>query len=988
MPSPNEQKKDRWARIRPLLDAAWDRPPDERAAFLDAACADDPALRAEVEAYLDAYDAAPSFLDGDAAAFVQQAYREGQDADPSAPLDRDVGPYRLLEEIGRGGMSRVYRAKRADGAYHQTVAVKLLRIGLDSAEGRQRFQLERQVLATLNHPNIAGLLDGGLTADDVPYLVMEYVDGQPIVDYCAAHRCTVEERLALVATVGEALQYAHRHLVVHRDLKPSNILVTPEGTVKLLDFGIAKLLDADVAGLTLPATRTGIRPMTPAYAAPEQMRGDPISAATDVYQLGVLTYELLTGCRPFASAERNVVAIERAVLEDPPTRPSTLVRHARAAETVKRSPEALARTLRGDLDAVILKALQKAPDERYASSQAFGEDIGRFLRGLPVIARPITPVHRARKFVQRHAVGVLLSASAVLTLLAFVGLLLYQQSQTAEQRDRAATAAQTAGQVSDFLVDLFETSNPITGEEEVTARDLLDRGTTQAAQLDTRPAVQAQLFEVMGRAHIGLGNYATADSLLQQALTVRRTLHEPPHPDIARTLNEQSAARDGLGAYAAAESLAQTALDMRRALYDVPDPDVAESLNAVALYTKRQGTFAAAESLYRASWEMRKQLHEPPHEDLAASLNNLGQLLTEQGAYDEAQALHEDALQQRHALFGERHIHTAESQNNLALALNEQGNYAASEALYRTSLATHRTLLGPAHPSIAISKNNLAVALEEQGQYAEAEDLKRASLAMRRELHGDAHPHVTASKNNLAVLMRKMEDFAQAAQLFERVLDRLSEHFDGPHPYIGITKTNLGGTYREQGRFDEADAVLREAGRIYTTVFGDAHPEVATNLVNRADLYRTMGHVDEAIALHQEALAMRRELLGAAHPSTIVSMTRVADVHMEQETVLQAEALYRDALRTAEEGLPPDDWRTVRLRAKLGACLMAQERYAEAEPYLQDAFAAFEALHGVAHSRTQDVAKDLAAVHDALGITEKARAYRALIEATDPPTDG
>jgi len=851
---------DRWTRIRTLLEKTWQLPAGERDAFLRNECAGDPDLRADVEALLRADQQAPEFLDSDAISIFGPALADAFPPEKEPVRNRIIGPYRLIEEIGRGGMSRVYRAERADSHFEHEVAIKLLRIGLDTEAGRRRFELERQVLATLDHPNIARLLDGGLSEDDVPYLVMEYVDGKPLNDYCDAHTCSVEERLDFVVNVSEALQYAHRNLVVHRDLKPSNILVTDEGTLKLLDFGIAKLLDAEAAGLTVPATRTGIRPMTPGFAAPEQIRGDAISVATDVYQLGVLTCELLTGQRPFVTSGRSQFDIERAVLEDPPSRPSIVAKKGARRDAAEPEDSAatdpmmsrqttadeLTRTLRGDIDAIILKALQKDPAERYGSAGAFAMDLIRYRKNMPVQARPITPLYRTRKFVSRYTTGVLSATAITLLMVSFIFLLVRQQAQTAEQRDLAESEAERAVQVSEFLVDLFEASNPMGEGDTVSARELLERGTAQASQLSDRPETKAQMLDVMGRAHIGLANYDVADSLLHRAVELHRQAQASTDLNLAASIHYRAGALDGQGQYALAESLAREALQIRQTILDEPGLEVADSWNAVALALRRQGKYPAAESLYRKSLDVRQQLHEHPHADISETQNNLGQLLTERGEYATAESLHRQALASRKELFGDEHPYTAESLNNLAQAVQRQGELSEAEGLYRESLDLHLTLLGSEHPRVSASMNNLAVVLEEQGHFVEAEELKRESLRIRREALGDNHPHVTVALNNLAVLMRKKEELEQAVALYEEVLERLHTEFDDEHPYIAITTDNLGRTYRAMGHFAAADSLLSLAARMTVRVFGETHAQVATNIGSRADLHRDQGNFEKA----------------------------------------------------------------------------------------------------------------------------------------------
>jgi eukaryotic-like serine/threonine-protein kinase len=476
---------DRWRRVERVLDTVLAHESDAWPAALDEACSGDPALRAEVEAYLRRLDDARDFLATPpaavAAALVAEAGTLG-----GAHEGRRVGAYRIVREIGRGGMSRVFLAERDDGAFTQTVAVKLLRTGFDDDADQRRFRGERQILASLSHPHITRLFDGGVTEDGVPYLVLEYVDGEPIDRYCERHALTVRERLQLFLDVAEATQYAHRSLVVHRDLKPSNILVTADGDVKLLDFGLAKLLQADVSGATTPQTRVGHRLMTPEYAAPEQLRGEPITTLTDVYQLGAVLYELLTGRRPFAVRAGTLRELEHAVTTTDPPPPSAatagvLAEQAGGPARTVETAAATRRALRGDLDAIVLQALRKEPDQRYASAQALADDVRRHLAGRPVLARGRAHGYRARRFVRRHRFSLAMAVVIAGLVGAWVGTVIGSRARVQSALDEAVIGARKSEQVTDFMLGLFE-ADP-TGavlSDTVTARALLNRGLARA----------------------------------------------------------------------------------------------------------------------------------------------------------------------------------------------------------------------------------------------------------------------------------------------------------------------------------------------------------------------------------------------------------------------------------------------------------------------------------------------------------------------------
>ena len=466
---------ERWQRIDALFDAALDRPTEERDAFLAEACDGDAELRCEVDELLAAEAASARYLEG------------GPDPRQAAEiLERDgkperLGPYRLLEPIGEGGMGVVYQAVRDDEEYARDVAVKVIRRGFESPELLLRFRAERQILARLEHPGIARLYDGGTTPDGRPYLVMERIDGRPIDDWAEGRRLEVEARLALFLDVCAAVEHAHRNLLVHRDLKPDNVLVTASGDVKLLDFGIAKPLEpGSLTRDELVRTRTGQQPMSLAYASPEQIRGEPVTTASDVYALGILLYELLTGRHPHRTENSAPHELARAICETEPERMS---------QAADRS-SALAQRLRGDLDTVVAKALAKDPARRYGSAAALADDLRRHLAGEPVRARPATWSYRTAKFLRRHRLAATAAAIFVAAVLTFSAVLTIQADRLARERDRAE---ETLG----FLRELFGRDLYAFGDDRVTVREIFAVGEAKAEQeLADRPEIQGRLLEI------------------------------------------------------------------------------------------------------------------------------------------------------------------------------------------------------------------------------------------------------------------------------------------------------------------------------------------------------------------------------------------------------------------------------------------------------------------------------------------------------------
>ena len=746
---------ERWQQINEALDAVLEVPPSKRAAYLEAHHGDDATLRDKVAALAAAYEDAQSFLDEPVAGYVAPLMPELD----TRPLDgKRAGPYRLLRQLARGGMGTVYLAARDDEQYHKKVAVKLVRRGMDTDDVLRRFRTERQILARLEHPNIARLIDGGVTDEGRPFFVMEYVEGRPLDAYCNTLRLSIRERLTLFLKVCEAVRYAHGKLVIHRDLKPSNILVREEGTVKLLDFGIAKLLSDDDEALT----RTGMRVMTPEYAAPEQVRGEAVTTATDVYALGVLLYKLLTGRLPYRVRGLSRHEIERAILDTDPTRPSTAITmvraedsaHATSPEAISRdrgtSVSALRRRLSGDLDTIVLKALQKEPERRYASVEAFEEDARRYLAGLPVRARKDTLVYRATKFTRRHRYGV---AGSVLML----ALIVSYAFTTRAQAERITFERDKAEQVAAFLADLFKRADPFETADSMTVRQALERGAAQVeTELAHQPVVQAQLMLVISEVYQNLGLYQEGLALAQRSLDLRKAALGDEHPDVAASLFRVADIICYLGDYHTSDSLYRVSLAMRQKLLGPEHADIAESLNGLGLMLYyKEGGRGESETVLRQALAMNQKLLGAEHPQVAESMHNLSATLYRLGKLDEAESLLRRGLAMRRKILGNDHPDLAPHLSFLARVLIDLDRPDEVEPLLREALAIQRQRLGAAHPMTMRTHLGLARFLREQNRYGEAEALLREALPIQRQRFGDDHEAVRA-------LLKTIEEVRQA----------------------------------------------------------------------------------------------------------------------------------------------------------------------------------------------------------------------------------
>lgn len=950
---------DRWHEIDDLFAAALGRAPEQRAAFLEHAC-DDRAQRCAVEALLAAASKS-TFLEApleERSGAFWQAFAAEVAQQPPAPslAGRTVGPYRLVRLIGCGGMGAVYLGERADEQFAQRVAVKVLRrdFGADGADDIVRhFLSERQILASLNHPNIAHLYDGGMmepgpaqAGDDRPYFVMEYVEGSSIVTFCDEKQLSVKERLRLFLTICDAVQHAHRRLVVHRDLKPSNILATEEGEVKLLDFGIAKLLGSEAVDLPHAAavqTHTGLRLMTPAYASPEQVRGDPITTASDVYQLGLVLYELLAGQQPYRVEGRTPSDVERIVCKEEPLRPSAaIVRRENAAARVSRaratSPSRLRRRLTGDLDTIVLKALRKEPERRYASAEALAEDLERHLEGCPVQARPDTLGYRAKKFVQRHWIGVAAAALVLVSLLGGLAGTVWQARRAAEQARRATAERDKAEQVTAFLVDVFEVADPSEARgDTVTARELLRRGAARIrGELKGQPEVQAAMLHALGRVYRQLGLYDEARPLLEDALALRQERFDGPHSDVAESLRALGVLLHQQNEYDRAEALLQEALTMRRALFDAPHPAIATSLYRLGLVTSDRQDHDRAERVLRAALAMGR------------------------------------------TLYGDAHRLVADSRFDLAMVLHDQGKYQEAYALLEKAVDGFRNLPGEVTPAYGASLHTLAVFADTKRDYAIADSLHQEALDVRRVLYGPKHPKVAESLRGLGAVRRKQGDLAGAEQLIREALSIQRAWSSDDQPALALNLASLGRILKDKGQSDAAEVSMREALAVQRRLYSNAHPYVATGLNALADLLRDRGDLDRAEPLYEEALAICNKAYGEDNLLALRIRIDRAVLRRKRGSYEQAVPTLREALAKYRKLFQSGHVRLAGVRRELGICLAALGRYEEAEQHLLAAYALFrndDQYEDSEHITLEHLVK----LYEAWGKPDRAATYRPLL---------
>ena len=800
-----------WQHIFGLFERAVEVPDGERQAWLDRACGGDEVVRHAVEEMLEADRRGETFIDRGI----------GRELPRSAAEARRIGSYRLLRQIGQGGMSTVYLAVRDDDAFQRRVVVKLVRRGMESDAILRRLRTERQILAGLDHPWVARLFDGGTTDDGLPYFVMEFVDGVQVDTYCEQHRLNVEGRLALFVKICAAVHYAHQNLVVHRDIKPSNILVTSAGEPKLLDFGIAKLLNPDLASAEIEPTATWQRVMTPSYASPEQVRGQPITTASDVYSLGVLLYKVLTGRLPRSFKGRSPSEIEQMLSETEPVRPSAAVR----LPTDEAPPEAdwdpewikgFERQLAGDLDAIVLKALRAAPSQRYDSVERFAADIERYQRGLPVAARAGTWRYRAARFVRRHRTAVTVAAALLVLVAGFVAAMVSQSARVARERDQARLERDRKEEVLALVLEIFHFSHPfVMPGEKLTVGEALERSVpVLESRLHEQPGVRAELLHASGAIRRVLGDVRLAEEQLAEALELRRELLAEDHPDAIATLIELALVRRNLGRLDDAERLALRAVELARGLVEEkgavgngaePHPSLLSALNALVGVRCWQERYQAAEGPAQEALDLARRSSAPEQEML--TLEHLALIRGAAGDFREAAALYRRALAMRRERYGEQHPILKATLNNLGLNLRRAGELTAAERVYLELLELQRAHFGDDYENPTLF-NNLAGLYLAHGDWAAAETWYGNALAAVLERTAADDWRVLALELGLQEARSRGGRPGEAEARLREILERWRPKLEDGHLRVVEGEGILGEALSLQGRCDEAEPLL------------------------------------------------------------------------------------------------------------------------------------------------------------------------------------
>jgi len=905
-----------WKKISQVFEYALTIPKKERTKYIKNLCLDDDELQDEILKLINSFEHSEGFfedyLDKNQILLAEFSTRleHHENIGFKSLAGKTIGRWRLETLLGQGGMASVYTAKRIDTDVHQIAAFKIMHQNLNTPENVRRFKLEKQILANLNHPNIANLIDGGINEDGIPYLVMEYVEGKQIIEYCNDNNLNTEQRLKIFQKICDVIQYAHNNLIIHRDIKPQNILISNEGHVKILDFGIAKLLDPDIYDTANLQTRPGMRPMSLEYASPEQINGKNATTASDIYSLGVLLYTLLTNLPPFETHNQNYFETVKILTQTSPLSPSKRIKKSiEVGETESfyclgyKDPNDLLKKYQGDLDAITLKAIRKEPDQRYRVANELLDDINRYQNGLPVLAREGTLKYHTQKFMGRHKGKIAVVIGILLLLMSFTGFYTWQIT---EERNQAQLEADKAQEISEFLVGLFEASNPLNSRgDTLNAFQLLQTGKAEIDKLNNQPAVKARILELMGNIYNLLGYPKEADSLLQASLGIKRNLYKSTDKELASIFYLLATAKNSLAEYDEALVLLDTAIAFQDQIYGRQSKEVGESLRLMAeslraignidsaytvikkadliyksignttskeylgvlmqlgLVNQAAGLMDDAERVWRESLKRSRQLYDAPHPVIVRNIDGLAFVLKETQNFTEAESLYLEALTMDKDIYGTKNLHTAARMNNLAGLYFYTKKYEKAEALFSESYDIHKEILGDNNPKTITILYNITAIKSILGEYETAEENYKKIIEFDVGSFGENHPNVATAYTGLATTYKNQNKYHQALKAYEKSTEIRRTVYENPrHHFIGFNLNSMGEIHTKLGNFKRAEELYWEALVCLITTYDTDHQRIRSlidNYVHLMELQNRKARPDSLIAKAQ-SLARKNPL--------------------------------------------------------------------------------------------------------------------------------
>jgi len=922
--------RENWNQVERIVDTALTMDSSQRGSYIEECCKGDSELKTQVITLLESIEKAKTsdFLEDDRkySEFEADLHNLHKPAGDSL-IGHEIDVYKITGLIGHGGMGSVYTAQRSDELYEKHVAIKILPRGMDTPANITRFRREQQILAKLNHPNISRLLDGGITENGLPYLVMEYVDGIPLHEYCDTHQLTLDKRIVLFKSVCRAVRHAHSNTVIHRDLKPSNILVTKDGTAKVLDFGIAKLLEPDNSESPTFKTRTGSRIFTLAFAAPEQIKGVNVTTATDTYGLGLLLYELLAGIHPFELENKNLSEIENLILNQTPSRPSSKLdalpseKQKRIAQKHNTTPSNLIQLLKGDLDAIIMKALRKEPEARYRSAEQLLEDLNRREQNLPIIAREDTVRYNISKFVRRHKTGISVAVGFLLLIISFAGIYTWRITQ---ERDQARFEAERAEQVKEFMLGIFDETNPeLAGDaiKDLSAKQLLSSGIAKIEQeLSDQPKMYVELMASIGSALTNLDAFGEGERALNKALEKSSEFYGQNSLKTANIYGKLAVLKNSARNTDMAISHIKKAIGIIKEQSESNEQDLANKYSTFGFskalqskYDTARTLFLKAESLYVASGNGNTVSR-------FTNLDDLAEVQARLDDYDLAEKNFINALQFFKKYYSRPHYNIAETKATLGNLYHRMGAYKKADSLLQEALELQTDLLGPENSTIASTHQTLALNYRLLGNYDNAFHHIKKAIEINKKIHGEQSYTYAQSLTNLALFHSETKNYDQALSIFERSIKIKETILDKNHTSLAIAYYNYADILKKIGRLQKAKTLFEKVLEIDKINYGENHSDIAIDLNKLASVLTKMGNYSKADSLFKQAQRIYSETLPKDHYRIAESFVEHAKLHIRHSNYLKAESKLLEAIKIYQANFDTQDERIKKAKSLLKEC--------------------------------------------------------------------